>query len=730
MGESMNLFEAQLRQREKQDRQEMFSSMMDAVEAACGREYYRTGLDAEGYLMRELERICQYYRLPVPETPEKTDDSINLIDHVIQPLGIMRRTVRLEGNWWRDGDGLLLVTRKSDNRPFALLQGAAGEYYYYGEDGKKKIITKSSQDLFKREALCFYRPLPNKELSIREFVFFLLRCVSVSDYVQLGLISLLAVLTSLLFPLATSIVFSAIIPTGRKILVLSIGIVLFASAVAAYLLGIPRAGLLDRISGRIDTVMQNGIMSRIINLPMQFFADKSSGSLAENVLAMRQLPKILTEGILAPGIDAALSLIYVIEIFAFAPALVLPAMCTLLVQGLIIFISVRQKTRRTRMELEADMKTQGLAYALITGIVRIRLSGIEQRVLGRWLRVYKQKSKNAYEFVFPSFVQNELVAFTALLGTLWAYLAGARADISVAQLAAFLSCFTFATAALQKMSASSRILPFLMPTLEMIEPVLRAVPEDGEEKYRVQSLNGRIEINHLSFRYHPDAPLVLDDLNIQIKAGEYVAIVGKSGCGKSTLVRLLLGFETPLKGAILYDSRNINDLNLTSLRRNIGTVLQNEQLFAEDIFTNITISAPWLTEKEAWEAAKMADIAEDIRQMPMKMHTMISEGGGGGISGGQKQRLIIARAIAPKPKILIFDEATSALDNITQKAVSDALDRLQCTRIVIAHRLSTIRNCDRILVLDQGSIIEEGNYDELIARQGFFANLVARQQIK
>ena len=208
-----------------------------------------------------------------------------------------------------------------------------------------------------------------------------------------------------------------------------------------------------------------------------------------------------------------------------------------------------------------------------------------------------------------------------------------------------------------------------------------------------------------------------------------MAIVGKSGCGKSTLVRLLLGFEAPLKGAILYDSRNMNDLNLASLRRNIGTVLQNEKLFAEDIFTNITISAPWLTEKDAWEAAEMADIADEIRQMPMRMHTMISEGGGGGISGGQKQRLMIARAIAPRPKILIFDEATSALDNITQKAVSDALDRLKCTRIVIAHRLSTIRNCDRILVLDQGRIIEEGSYDDLIAQNGFFAELVARQQV-
>ena len=268
----------------------------------------------------------------------------------------------------------------------------------------------------------------------------------------------------------------------------------------------------------------------------------------------------------------------------------------------------------------------------------------------------------------------------------------------------------------------------IKPMMEMIKPILQTVPEISENKQVVTKLSGGIELNNISFRYNERMPMVIDNLSLKIRPGQYVAIVGKTGCGKSTLMRLMLGFETPQKGAIYFDNKDISTLDLKSLRHHIGTVMQNSKLFQGDIYSNITISAPWLTLDDAWQAAEMSGIAEDIRNMPMEMHTVISEGSGG-ISGGQKQRLIIARAIAPKPKVLMFDEATSALDNITQKIVSDSLNSLKCTRIVIAHRLSTIKQCDRIIVLDEGKIIEDGKYDELIEKNGFFAELVARQRL-
>lgn len=268
----------------------------------------------------------------------------------------------------------------------------------------------------------------------------------------------------------------------------------------------------------------------------------------------------------------------------------------------------------------------------------------------------------------------------------------------------------------------------IKPVYEMVRPILRAVPEVSAGKKVVTRLSGGIELNNVSFRYSESMPLVVDNLSLKIRPGQYVAIVGKTGCGKSTLMRLLLGFETPQKGAVYYDGKDLAQMDLKSLRRNIGVVMQSGGLFQGDIFSNITISAPWLTMDDAWQAAEMAGIADDIRRMPMGMHTVIAEGSGG-VSGGQRQRLMIARAIAPKPKILMFDEATSALDNLTQKTVSDSLDSLKCTRVVIAHRLSTIKQCDRVVVLDGGRIIEDGTYDELLTQGGFFAELVARQRL-
>ena len=268
----------------------------------------------------------------------------------------------------------------------------------------------------------------------------------------------------------------------------------------------------------------------------------------------------------------------------------------------------------------------------------------------------------------------------------------------------------------------------IKPIMDMVKPILQAVPEISEGKQVITRLSGGIELNNVSFRYNENMPLVVDDMSLKIRPGQYVAIVGTTGCGKSTLMRLMLGFETPQKGAVYFDGKDISGVDLKSLRRNIGVVMQNGKLFSGDIFSNITISAPWLTMDEAWRAAELSGIADDIRRMPMGMHTIISEGSGG-VSGGQRQRLMIARAIAPKPKVLMFDEATSALDNLTQKTVSESLDGLKCTRIVIAHRLSTIKQCDRIIVLDKGKIIEDGTYNELIENGGFFAELVARQRL-
>ena len=265
----------------------------------------------------------------------------------------------------------------------------------------------------------------------------------------------------------------------------------------------------------------------------------------------------------------------------------------------------------------------------------------------------------------------------------------------------------------------------MIPQWQRLQPIVETKPEVSLSKADPGELMGRIRVNQVSFRYRDDAPLILDNLSIHAEPGEFIAIVGRSGSGKSTLFRLLLGFETPESGTIDYDGQALSGLDINAVRRQLGVVLQNGRILSGSIFENIASGAQ-ITLDEAWEAARMAGLADDIAAMPMEMHTVISEGGGN-LSGGQQQRLLIARALVLKPRILLFDEATSALDNRTQGIVSESLDKLQVTRLVIAHRLSTIRHAHRIYVMQAGRVVQQGTFEELAAVEGLFSELMARQ---
>ena len=440
------------------------------------------------------------------------------------------------------------------------------------------------------------------------------------------------------------------------------------------------------------------------------------------------LCKMLASTVLSAGLTSVFSLIYISQIFVYAPALVVPALIIILVTVVFSVVSslVQMKLSIRRMELSG--KEDGMTYALITGIQKIKLAGAEKRAFARWGNLYAENARLAYSP--PMFIRlNSVISLAiSLAGTIIMYVMAVKSGISVADYYAFDTAYGMVSGAFASLAGIALTVAQIKPILNMVKPFFDAVPEVSDGKQVITRLSGGIELSNVSFRYSENMPLVVDDMSLKIRPGQYVAIVGKTGCGKSTLMRLLLGFEHPQKGAIYYDGRDLERIDLRSLRRRIGAVMQNGKLFQGDIYSNIVISAPWLSQEEAWEAAELAGIADDIRTMPMGMNTIISEGSGG-ISGGQRQRLMIARAIAPKPKILMFDEATSALDNITQKKISEALASLKCTRIVIAHRLSTIKQCDRIIVLDRGKIIEDGKYDELIEKNGFFAELVARQRL-
>ena len=651
------------------------------------------------------------------------------LEYLLRPYGIMRRTVNLEDGWYRDAIGGMLGFFKESGKAVALIPtGLSGYSYLDPETGKRKRVGRKNQHLFGEEALAFYKPFPLTKLSIPSLAGYIVRTLSVSDYIMVALATLALSLLGMLSPLISQMLFAKVLPSGSVRLLAAIAVFSVCVSVSTLLV----SAVKDMISARIETKLGVSVdaaaMMRIMSLPADFFKPYSAGELASRASQIGVLCNTLVSTVLSTGLTSLFSLIYISQIFAYAPALVVPALVIILTTVVFSLLSSFAQMKVSARQMELSGKESGMTYALISGIQKIKLAGAEKRAFARWGNLYAESARLSYDP--PVFLKlNSVISLAiSLTGTVVMYYMAVRSGISVADYYAFNTAYGMVSGAFMSLAGIALSVAQIKPILTMVKPFFDAVPEVSDGKQVLTRLSGGIELSHVSFRYSDNMPLVIDDLSLKIRPGQYVAIVGKTGCGKSTLLRLLLGFEKPQKGAVYYDGRDLEKIDLRSLRRRIGVVMQDGKLFQGDIYSNIVISAPWLTQQDAWEAAELAGIADDIQQMPMGMNTVISEGSGG-ISGGQKQRLMIARAIAPKPKILMFDEATSALDNLTQKKVSESLDRLKCTRIVIAHRLSTIRQCDRIIVLDQGKIAEDGTYDELIAANGFFAELVVRQRL-
>ena len=727
----MSLFGEQLQARTAAARKMMERNLLVLGDTVMGRtDRYYEAETVSRETIRQIELIMRYFKLEIAEDAPVYENIIEQIDAVLQPSGAMKRRITLSEGWWKEGDGPLLAAVKEEGRVLALLPGRLRGYYYIDpKTGLHVRITEKNKDLFEDEAYCFYKPLPQKGITGWEYIKFLLHQLRPSDLMLIVLAGLGVSLVGVLTPLVTRIAFSSVIPTGQVTMLISLTVMLVCTTVGGWLLRSVRMGLTERIRNRLDVVAPNAVFSRVMNLPTTFFNDKSAGGLAQQTNSLNMLPSLLCDVLLSGVLTVALSLVNIYPIFTASSALVIPTLTVLAASVALFWFTVAQERDRLRKMLSGDVRNNGIVYDFISGIQKIKLSGSEDMAFAKWLEVYREKAGAAFAVQFPASVRQQLLTFIRLVGTLWTFIVAYRQGLSVAQFAEFASAYGLIMSCIDTLALYGNSFSYLRPILEIGEPILREAPEQSNGKRTVSFLNGKIELNNVTFRYTEDGPAILDDLSLSVRPGEYVAVVGKTGCGKSTLMRLLLGFLTPQQGSITYDDIDLEQIDKRSLRRNIiGIVLQDGKLFPGDIFANITISAPWLTMDDAWEAAEKAGIADFIRSLPMGMNTFISEGAGG-ISGGQRQRIIIARAIATNANILMFDEATSALDNITQKVVTDSLNAMKCTRIVIAHRLSTIRTCDRILVLDGGRIVESGSYDELVAQKGFFAELVARQQI-
>ena len=728
----MGWFDEQIKERRRLDR-DNFADAMDEISSVITRKEMGSGVrNQEANERSQVEsavgKILTHYHLKPRELPESIKSFPDQLEYLCRPYGVMRRTVKLEKDWYKNAVGAYLGTTKDGTKVALIPNKLSGYHYVDPKTGRNIVINRQVAQQLETEAICFYRPFPMKKLSIPVLMRYILESVPASDYARAMAVMGFTTLLGMFSPRITHLLFQKVIPSGSMRLFWAVIVFSVCVSISTQLISVIKSLIDERIGTQMSISVQAAVMTRVISLPPDFFKKFSAGELTTKIQNFNSLCSVLYSGFLVSGMTSVFSLVYITQVFRYARELVIPSLCIIAITlGYSVFNTMIRMdiNRRTMKAIE---KKNGLTYALISGIQKIRLSGSETRAFSKWTKIYTEEVRNTYGIPVSVMLSDTIAVAITLAGNLVMYYFAMKSKISVADYYAFTAAYAMVSGAFSSLVGIGLQAANIRPVMEQVKPIMETLPEVAEDKKVVSHVSGGIELSHVSFRYSETMPWVLEDLSLKIHPGQYVAIVGKTGCGKSTLLRLLMGFETPHKGAIYYDGKNINTLDLKSLRKKMGVVMQNGKLFQGDIFSNITISAPWLTLDQAWEAAELADVADDIRAMPMGMHTIISEGSGG-ISGGQKQRMMIARAIAPNPKILMFDEATSALDNITQKKISQALDGLKCTRIVIAHRLSTIRHCDRIIVLDGGKIVEDGCYDELIARGGFFAELVSRQRV-
>ena len=725
----MSWFSEQVNVRRRLDEQELEDSYARLAASVMGQERApRFTLDDAAVADDVVSAVLAYYGQKPAEIPDDVTDPMDRIECALRPTGVMKRPVRLEGAWWRNATGAYMGKLK-DGGFVALIPLFARGYGYVDPASKKKVVVnKQTAHNLEPEALCFYRPLPARELSTRDVASFILKSLEASDYALMLVATLLVTLLGMLPTIAYRLLFDAVIPSGLMSLIMPIGMLLFGIICAQALIKVSSAIVNARLMVKLQVQIEAATYARLMLLPPSFFRNYAPGDLAHRVSSVSLFVEVLSKGVLNIGLSCVFSVMYVLQIAGFAPGLAIPAFVVALLQLAAVLAALAFTIRYNRVQMMQKTKLSGVVPTLLHGVPKLKVAGAERRAFSFWANRYAEMSQALYGRPALLLAAPALIPLIAVAGTIVFYGVAAASHVSAADYMAFNYAFGMVSGAITALATSIPMLARMQPLLEMVEPIMKAVPETLSNKKQISSLNGAIEVSNLSFRYADNLPLVLDDVSLSISPGEYVAIVGTTGCGKSTLMRLMLGFEKSASGSVFYDGVDLASVDARSVRRNIGVVMQNGDLFAGDMFSNITIMNPRASIEDAWEAAELAGIADDIRKMPMGMQTLVSEGGGG-VSGGQRQRLLIARAVCGKPRILMLDEATSALDNVTQRHVSDALAGLNCTRIVIAHRLSTIREADRIVMLDGGHIVEDGSYDELVALGGRFADLVERQQL-
>ncbi len=672
------------------------------------------------------------------EVQEAAALTVDNVGDLADAWNIRYRPVKLRERWWQEDGGPMLGFRQPEKttvppgikRPVALIQNASGTYVAHDpSDGTSFRIDATTAARISTDAHFFYAPFPAKSLRfidvIRHTAFGLK-----PDFAYLGGCGLALALLAVVPPIGIKLIFTDSIPGSDHALLLQVALLLGVVAAAVFIFSIIRTVALVRMAVRMDFRLDTASWDRLIRLPADVLRRESAGEWSDRVEGLRLIRIRLFDSFIVTLLSGIFAISNVAMLFVFGRSLAWPALGLLLVGALSgAYFNIRQSSS-WREYFALRGRLTGKLVQFFSGIAKIRLSGSEDRVFALWATEFAAQQKRMLR---AGGQQNLLLVFNlifpvAAMMVLFRLAAADTPMMDPGAFLAFLAAFVSLQTALLAITGAAAQLSSVIPLYRRMQPIFTNEPENASGGIDPGTLRGAVEIDRLQFGYSPEDPPILHAIDLTVKPGEFLAVVGPSGSGKSTLLRLLLGLEKPGGGAIYYDDHNLADLDLYKLRRHsLGVVMQNAGLLPGDILSNI-IGMRDLTEDDAWEALRKVGLDEHVRQLPLGLRTTIGTGRDV-FSGGERQRLAIARALATRPAILLLDEATSALDNRSQEIVTRSLEALSITRIVVAHRLSTVRNADRIVLLEAGRIVETGTYDELIQQQGRFHDLVKRQII-
>lgn len=658
---------------------------------------------------------------------EACGDEYTLSD-VARVSNFSYREVLLTPGWHKQDSGSFLVFDEKKKPLVCLPKGSKSYVLCDVETGTLTPISSRVANALSPKAFMVYRPLSADKITWKDIVSFCKKSIRTVDVVTLLFLSVVTALIGLLIPTISQKLYDEYIPLGAKTILFQLGCVMVSFMVANILFSIVKNLVNFRITSRMGYDVQGAFYNRLFSLPESFFRKHESADLAQRVMGAGGVVNTIGTVVITSAVAVVFIVIYFWRMASYSWKLTLIGLLMVAVYASCYYLIAITALKHKQKAAELEGKTGSVMYQFLTGISKIRIAGVEDRAIYEYLKPYiklrdteaKNEAITDYGAVL-SMISNSVFSII-----LYIVVIKGTQDISLGAFIAFNTVFGSFCAYVFQLVEGWICIKNQRPLIERLQPILDEKPEYDEAVELPGEISGAIEINNVTFSYSPEMPVVLQNINLDIRAGEYVALVGPSGCGKSTLMKLLLGFERPTQGKIYYDNKDIDSINKRELRKKMGVVLQDGKLIAGSIFENITITAPEATIADVKQAIKAVGLEQDIQEMPMGLHTVLSEDCGT-ISGGQQQRILIARAIISKPQILFFDEATSALDNVTQSMVCETLENMDSTRIVIAHRLSTIMKCDRIVVLDAGCIVEQGTYAELMVNKGLFYKLASRQ---